>query len=114
MDPVIFYKNLAEETRLKILLLTYLEKELCVCEYVEALKLSQPKVSRHLAQLRKFGLLSDRREGKWVFYSLSNTLLPWQKESIEACTHNNKAYIQIEKNRLNVFGDRPKRQKVCC
>jgi ArsR family transcriptional regulator len=114
MDPVVFYKNLAEETRLKILLLTRIEEELCVCEYVEALGLSQPKVSRHLAQLRKFGLLSDRREGKWVFYSLSKKLQIWEQETLKTCFDENFQYIHTERTRLNAFGERPKRQQACC
>ena len=114
MDPLIFYKNLAEETRLKIMLLTFIEEELCVCEYVEALGLSQPKVSRHLAQLRKFGLLTDRRAGKWVFYSLSKNLKPWEINTIKQCLHENETYIHVESKRLNTFGERPKRQQTCC
>lgn len=114
MDPVTFYKNLSEETRLKILLLTVLEEELCVCEYVKALGLSQPKVSRHLAQLRKYGLLSDRKEGKWVFYSLSEHLALWQEESIQLCLKNNENFIDTALENLAAFGDRPKRQSACC
>ena len=57
MEPVQFYKCLADETRLKSLLLIEKEQELCVCELMAALEESQPKISRHLAQLRKCGLL---------------------------------------------------------
>lgn len=114
MTPVTFYKNLAEETRLKILMLTIEEAELCVCEYVNALGLSQPKISRHLAQLRSFGLLTDRKEGKWVFYSLSKSLLAWERESILSCVQNNQDFIQTAKDNLSAFGDRPKRQSQCC
>ena len=68
LDPVIFFKQLADETRLRALLLITQEEELCVCELVAALDESQPKISRHLAQLRKTGLLEDRRQGHWIFY----------------------------------------------
>jgi len=92
MDPVLFFKNLAEETRLKILLLTFLEQEVCV--YVESMALSQPKISRHLAQLRKYGLLKDRKEGKWVFYSIADDLPVWQMESLALCARDNAFYIK--------------------
>ena len=63
MNPVQFYKCLSDETRLRCLLLIEQEGELCVCELTEALDEIQPKVSRHLAQLRKCELLIDRRQG---------------------------------------------------
>ena len=68
LSPLSFYKCLSDDTRLKALMLIYLEKELCVCDLITALELSQPKVSRHLADLRKCQILLDERRGKWVFY----------------------------------------------
>ena len=62
-------KALGDETRLRILKLL-LRKELCVCELEAALNLPQSKVSRHLTVLRSVGLVEDRREGTWIFYSL--------------------------------------------
>ncbi len=62
-------KALGDETRLRILKLL-LRQELCVCELEAALDLPQSKVSRHLTVLRSFGLVEDRREGLWIFYSL--------------------------------------------
>ena len=64
------FRALADETRLRILNLLC-RKELCVCHIVEALKTGQSKVSRHLAHLRHAGLVDDRREGLWVYYSLA-------------------------------------------
>ncbi len=55
MELTIFFKALADETRLRSLLLILQQGELCVCELTEALALSQPKISRHLAQLRTQG-----------------------------------------------------------
>lgn len=63
------FKALGDETRLRILKLL-LKKELCVCELEAALNLPQSKVSRHLTVLRSVGLVEDRREGTWIFYSL--------------------------------------------
>jgi len=62
-------KALGDETRLRILKLL-LKRELCVCELEAALNLPQSKVSRHLTVLRSLGLVEDRREGTWIFYSL--------------------------------------------
>jgi DNA-binding transcriptional ArsR family regulator len=47
-----------------------LKREMCVCEIMEELTLSQPAVSHHMKILKQAGLISDRREGKWIFYSL--------------------------------------------
>jgi ArsR family transcriptional regulator len=63
-------KSVADETRLVILTMLH-DGEMCVCEIMEALPISQPAVSRHLRILRQTGLITDRRQGKWVFYSLS-------------------------------------------
>ena len=56
-------------TRLAILTMLQ-DGEMCVCEIMEALPVSQPAVSHHLRILRQAGLIADRRQGKWIFYSL--------------------------------------------
>jgi ArsR family transcriptional regulator len=93
MTPVAFYKCLSEDTRLKCLLLITLKGELCVCDLISALQLSQPKVSRHLAELRKCGILSDHRRGKWVFYKLSQSLPLWAVEVLILTTKDNHPYL---------------------
>lgn len=66
-----FFKALSDTTRLRILgLLTV--REMCVCEVMVALDLTQPTASHHLRILENVGLVMDRKEGKWVFYSLNN------------------------------------------
>jgi len=65
------FKALADKTRLKILLLLDI-REMCVCEIMVALNLTQPTASHHLGILEDVGLVKDRREGKWVFYSLKD------------------------------------------
>ena len=62
-------KSLADETRLAILTMLQ-DSEMCVCEIMEALPVSQPAVSHHLRVLRKPGLITDRRQGKRIFYSI--------------------------------------------
>lgn len=63
-------KGLSDETRLRILNLLY-EKELCVCDIMEALQISQAKASRHLIYLKNAGLVRDRKYAQWVYYSMS-------------------------------------------
>ena len=65
------FKALADKTRLKILMLLDI-REMCVCEIIVALNLTQPTASHHLGILEAMELVKDRREGKWVFYSLKN------------------------------------------
>jgi ArsR family transcriptional regulator len=63
------FKALADETRLRILGLL-LAGEVCVCDIHESLKVPQPKASRHLAYLRRAGLVDTRRDGLWIHYRL--------------------------------------------
>ncbi len=69
-DIAQFLKALADESRLQLLWLLLNHKELCVCDLGGALGVSQSKVSRHLAILRHKGLVTDRKDGAWSFYSL--------------------------------------------
>jgi ArsR family transcriptional regulator len=64
------FRALADRTRLRLLNLLA-GQELCVCYFIEVLQTSQPKVSRHLAYLRRSGLVSARREGKWIYYRVT-------------------------------------------
>lgn len=64
------FRALADRTRLRLLNLIG-GQELCVCYFVEVLQTSQPKISRHLAYLRRTGLVSARREGKWMHYRIA-------------------------------------------
>ena len=69
-----FFKALASETRLKILKILNV-REMCVCEVMVALDLTQSTASHHLNLLENAGLVSDRKEGQWVFYSIANPQL---------------------------------------
>ncbi len=66
-DIELLFKALADRTRLRVINLIG-DEEVCVCFFVEVLKTNQPKISRHLAYLRRAGLVSTRREGKWMHY----------------------------------------------
>jgi len=65
------FKSLADETRLKILWLLMAKEELCVCDIMGVLGITQSKASRHLRYLYHLGWVTDRREGVWMNYRLS-------------------------------------------
>lgn len=100
-SPLTFYKCLSDETRLKSLMLLVAKQELCVCDLIQALELSQPKISRHLADLRKTGLVFPERRGKWVYYSIHPDLPEWAKEVLLSTTENQNDYIHDELNNLS-------------
>ena len=66
----VLFAALADTTRLRLLNLMA-GREVCVCYFVEILRQGQPKISRHLAYLRRAGIVSARREGKWVHYKIT-------------------------------------------
>jgi ArsR family transcriptional regulator, arsenate/arsenite/antimonite-responsive transcriptional repressor len=81
-----FFKALADATRLRILGLL-LTGEVCVCHIHESLKIPQPKTSRHLAYLRRAGLVETRRDGLWVYYRMARLPDPVLRAVSEAVTH---------------------------
>ncbi|MEA2120218.1 metalloregulator ArsR/SmtB family transcription factor [Halovibrio sp. HP20-50] len=108
------FKCLSDETRLMLVLLIAQEQELCVCEMTYALQESQPKVSRHLAQLRQCGLLIDQREGQWVYYRLAPQLPAWALEIIQAGSEGSAVQLVALTRRLTKMGGRPTRLAVLC
>lgn len=80
------FKALADTTRLRILTLLGGD-EVCVCHLHDTLRLPQPTVSRHLAYLRRTGLVDARRDGVWIHYRLSASLDPVVRAVIEAAVH---------------------------
>ena len=77
IEPRDLFSALSNDVRLRCLMLLLRHEELCVCELTHATGAAQPHVSRHLAQLRELGLVSDRREGLWVYYRIHRELPPW-------------------------------------
>ncbi len=76
------HKALGDKTRLQILALLK-EEELCVCELVEILNISQPAVSQHMRRLRNAKLVRKRRQGQWVFYSLDGEVYPFMSSVLK-------------------------------
>lgn len=105
-DMELLFRALADRTRLRLLSLMTLD-EICVCFFVAVIGTNQPKISRHLAYLRRAGIVKARRDGKWMHYSLAipqspsaahvfNEVLTWLRDDPE---------MQRDRGRL---------LKVCC
>lgn len=114
IEPSRLFKCLGDDTRLLVTLLIHREGELCVCEMTHALDASQPKVSRHLAQLRASELLSDRREGQWVYYRLAEGLPGWVEGVLAAAEQGEGGRLALLQQRLAEMGNRPERCATLC
>ncbi|MEW6002387.1 MAG: metalloregulator ArsR/SmtB family transcription factor [Nitrospirota bacterium] len=116
------FKALCDETRLRILKL--LENgELCVCDIVAALDMIQPKVSFHLGVLKEVRLIKDRKQGKWVHYSIDDsdifkrflllsTLERISAETVSEDTKRLKDFLKIKHQKANVVS--MSSRTVCC
>lgn len=96
------YKALSDETRLKILKLLE-QGELCVCDIVAAFDTVQPKISFHLSILKESGLIKDRKQGKWSYYSLKEDDLFKRLLILSTIERISDADITVEKERLTKF-----------
>ncbi|MBW6392249.1 metalloregulator ArsR/SmtB family transcription factor [Halomonas sp. Y3S6] len=114
LTPSRLFKCLADETRLLVTLLILREGELCVCEMTHALGESQPKVSRHLAQLRECELLQDRRDGQWVYYGLAADMPSWIMAALAAAERGEAVRLGALQVRLQGMGNRPERRAALC
>lgn len=114
ITPPHVFKSLADETRARATLLIASQGELCVCELMCAINESQPKISRHLAQLRNNGLLLDRRQGQWVYYRLNPELPAWVNEMLEVTVQANAEWLRVNTARLHNMDGRPVRESACC
>lgn len=113
MTPTTLFKCLADETRLRCMALLQQEGKLCVCELTYALDMLQPKISRHLAQLRQCNLLVDSREGQWVYYQLSPNLPDWVVSIITAASKELGDKQQRDQARLAAMPGRPEMISCC-
>lgn len=91
------YKALADRTRLRILTLL-VGGEVCVCDIHDTLRLPQPTASRHLAYLRRVGLVEARREGTWMHYRLAD-LSPVIREIVQAAGHAMSHVTEADRDR---------------
>jgi len=114
IDHTTFFKMLADQTRMRAMMLMESEGELCVCELTHALKLSQPKISRHLAQLRETGLVRARRDGLWMYYQVNPALPEWMLNILQAALSGLKEDKDslLDHSRLCAMPDRP--GAACC
>ena len=111
-DMLKIFKALSDETRLRIIKLLE-EGELCVCDIVAALDMSQPKVSFHLNALKEAGLLSDRRQGKWTHYRLEAGDMFRRMLLLSVTEKMDEQIITDDMERLNRFiGAKPTNSKV--
>ena len=102
----LFFRALADRTRLRILNLMRSD-EVCVCFFVEVLKTHQPKISRHLAYLRKAGIVGARREGSWMHYRIVEPADP----DAARILRDTLAWLS---NDPEMQRDRERLVKVCC
>jgi ArsR family transcriptional regulator, arsenate/arsenite/antimonite-responsive transcriptional repressor len=102
------FKALGDATRLRILGLL-LSGEVCVCNIHESLKIPQPKASRHLAYLRKAGLVETRRDGLWIHYRLGTLADPVFTAIVDAVRHALTHIDTVQKD-----GERLKKRTGCC
>ncbi|HEX9199824.1 MAG TPA: metalloregulator ArsR/SmtB family transcription factor [Acidobacteriaceae bacterium] len=105
-DLVHLFAALADRTRLRLLNLMN-GREVCVCYFVEILRQGQPKISRHLAYLRNAGIVSARREGKWMHYSIQRPSDARAVDILEATLRSLRADREMQ-------ADLAKLEHACC
>jgi len=96
------FAALSDRTRLRLLNLMR-DREVCVCYFVDILGQSQPKISRHLAYLRRAGIVSARREGKWMHYRITHPADAAANAVLEATLQSFQAdkEMRADSSRLN-------------
>jgi ArsR family transcriptional regulator len=105
-EPAFLFQTLADSTRLRLLNLLVCG-ETCVCELSDTLRVVQPKVSRHLAHLKRAGLVEARRDGKWMHYR-------WATHGDPLVRHVLSGLREWMAKNARLNGERQRREKVCC
>ncbi|HKX27510.1 MAG TPA: metalloregulator ArsR/SmtB family transcription factor [Blastocatellia bacterium] len=105
-DLETFFVALSDRNRLRLINLMG-DDEVCVCFFVEILKLPQPRVSRHLAYLRRAGLVDARRQGKWMHYRL----VPPPEPHTARIFQELREYLATDREMQQ---DRARLVKICC
>jgi len=103
-------KSLSDETRLRILNLLY-EKELCVCDIMETLQVTQTKVSRHLSYLKNAGLVTDRKNAQWVYYSV---IREEENRFLDSLVFDNLRKLEQFRSDLNSLQEWLKKKNISC
>ncbi len=101
-----FFAALADRTRLRLLNLMR-DGEVCVCFFAETLDTNNPKISRHLAYLKRAGLVKSRRDGKWMHYSLTPPKDPRAAEIFDSLMRALEIDEEMQSDRANLIS-------VCC
>ncbi|MEM7363359.1 MAG: metalloregulator ArsR/SmtB family transcription factor [Pseudomonadota bacterium] len=112
MEHAKLFSALSNEVRLRCLHLVAEAEELCVCEAVSAMQISQPAASKALASLKEAGLLSVRRDANWTYYSLSNDIPQATRQIVTAAltgVHDDPACI-TDRSR---FSQLAPREEIC-
>ena len=102
------FRAFSDSTRLRILHLL-LNGELCVCDIVSVLRVPQPTASRHLAYLRKAGLIVKRKQGLWAYYKLTDATSPFHQSLIKCLRECFRDVPEIASD-----AKRASRQHICC
>lgn len=107
-DLETLFKALADETRLRILGLL-LTGDVCVCHIHESLRIPQSKASRHLAYLRRSGLVDTRRDGLWVYYRIAR-----QSDAVLGSVHQAIIHVLSHVDAVKRDTDRLQKKTGCC
>ncbi len=105
-DTELFFSALADKTRLRLLNLIG-DDEVCVCFFVEVLGTNQPKISRHLAYLKRAGLVTMRKDWKWSHYRIKQPVNPYAAEVFAKVRSWIKNDPEMQADRLNMVS-------MCC
>lgn len=105
-DPELFFSALADRTRLRLLNLLR-DGEVCVCFFAGTLNTNNPKISRHLAYLKRASLVSGRRDGKWMHYRIERPRDEQAASVFDATMKMLESDEEMKKDRENLM-------KFCC
>ena len=105
-DAELFFAALADKTRLRLLNLMR-DGEVCVCFLADTLETNDPKISRHLAYLKRANLVTARREGKWTHYSIREPTDPTAKQLLDST-------LDLLASDPTMKADRKRLVQVCC
>ena len=105
-DLALLFAALSDRTRLRLLNLMR-GREICVCYFVEILGQSQPKISRHLAYLRRAGVVAARREGKWMHYRMVEPAHPGAARIL-------RETLAVLREEKGMEADRARFDRLCC